>query len=154
LVKVSARNKEVAEIERVEPKDNQNLRLHVDLGLQKRINELFVGQAGVAVVMGVEGDIIAAVSYPSYDPNLFVGGISSKKWKALINDLDHPFTNKIIAGAYPPGSAIKMGMALAFSKEGTAVDTTEFCTGHITVGTSNHKFRCWSRYGHGKVEWD
>ena len=151
LVKVSARNKEVAEIERVEPKDNQNLRLHVDLGLQKRINELFVGQAGVAVVMGVEGDIIAAVSYPSYDPNLFVGGISSKKWKALINDLDHPFTNKIIGGAYPPGSAIKMGMALAFSKEGTAVDTTEFCTGHITVGTSKHKFRCWSRYGHGKV---
>jgi len=151
LVKVSARNKEVAEIEKVDPKDDQNLILHVDLGLQKRINELFVGQAGIAVVMGVEGDIIAGVSYPSYDPNLFVGGISSKKWKALITNLDHPFTNKIIGGAYPPGSAIKMGMALAFSKAGTAVENTEFCRGYIRLGKSKHKFRCWSRYGHGRV---
>ncbi|HIP50653.1 MAG TPA: penicillin-binding protein 2 [Campylobacterales bacterium] len=151
LVKVSARNKEVAQIEKVEPKDDQNLILNIDLGLQKRINDLFVGQAGIAVVMGVEGDIIAAVSYPSYDPNLFVGGISSKKWKALISNLDHPFTNKIIGGAYPPGSAIKMGMALAYSKAGTAVDNTEFCKGYITLGKSNHKFRCWSRYGHGRV---
>jgi len=151
LVKVSARNKEVAEIERVEPQDDQNLILNIDLGLQKRINELFAGQTGVAVVMGVKGDIIAGVSYPSYDPNLFVGGISFKKWKALITDLDHPFTNKIIGGTYPPGSAIKMGMALAFSKAGTAVESTEFCKGYITLGRSNHKFRCWSHYGHGKV---
>ena len=151
LVKVSARNKEVAEIEKVEPKDDQNLVLNIDLGLQKRINQLFVGQAGVAIVMGVKGDIIAGVSYPSYDPNLFVGGISSKKWKALISNLDHPFTNKMIGAAYPPGSAIKMGMALAYSKAGTAVEQTEFCNGYITLGKSGHKFRCWSRYGHGKV---
>jgi len=151
LVKVSARNKEVAEIEKVDPKEDQNLVLNIDLGLQKRINELFKGQAGVAVVMGVDGDIIAGVSYPSYDPNLFVGGISSKDWKELITDLDHPFTNKIIGGTYPPGSAIKMGMALSFSKAGTAVENTEFCKGYITLGRSNHKFRCWSHYGHGKV---
>lgn len=151
LVKVTARNKEVAELEKVEPKDDQNLILNIDLGLQKRINELFVGQAGVAVVMGVNGDILAAVSYPSYDPNLFVGGISSKKWKALITDLDHPFTNKIIGGTYPPGSSIKMGMALAYSKAGTAVQQTEFCKGYITLGKSKHKFRCWSHYGHGTV---
>jgi penicillin-binding protein 2 len=151
LVKVSARNKEVAEIEKVDPKDDQNLILNIDLGLQKRINKLFVGQAGIAIVMGVEGDILAGVSYPSYDPNLFVGGISSKKWKTLITDLDHPFTNKIIGGAYPPGSAIKMGMALSYSKAGKAVENTEFCKGYITLGKSEHKFRCWSRYGHGKV---
>jgi penicillin-binding protein 2 len=151
LVKVSSRNKEVAEIEKVDPKDDQNLILNIDLGLQKRINKLFVGQAGVAIVMGVEGDILAGVSYPSYDPNLFVGGISSKKWKTLITDLDHPFTNKIIGGAYPPGSAIKMGMALSYSKAGKAVENTEFCKGYITLGKSEHKFRCWSRYGHGKV---
>jgi len=151
LVKVSATNREVAELEKVEPKDDQNLILNMDLGLQKRINELFVGQAGVAVVMGVNGDIIAAVSYPSYDPNLFVGGISSKDWKALITDLNHPFTNKIVSAVYPPGSSIKMGMALAFSKAGTAVDQTEFCKGYITLGKSKHKFRCWSRYGHGRV---
>ena len=151
LVEVSATNKEVAQLEKIEPQDNQNLILNIDLGLQKRINELFVGQSGVAVVMNVNGDLLAAVSYPSYDPNLFVGGISSKDWKVLINDLNHPFTNKIIAGAYPPGSSIKMGMALSYSKAGTAVNQSEYCKGYITLGKSNHKFRCWSHYGHGQV---
>jgi len=151
LVKVSATNKEVAELEKVEPKDDQNLILNMDLGLQKRVNELFVGQSGIAVVMGVNGDLIAAVSYPSYDPNLFVGGISSKDWKKLITNLNHPFTNKIVSATYPPGSSIKMGMALAYSKAGTAVNQTEFCKGYITLGKSKHKFRCWSKYGHGQV---
>jgi len=151
LVEVSATNKEVAQLEKIEPQDNQNLVLNIDLGLQKRINELFVGQSGVAVVMHVNGDLLAAVSYPSYDPNLFVGGISSKAWKVLINDLNHPFTNKIIAGTYPPGSSIKMGMALSYSKAGTAVNQSEYCKGYITLGKSNHKFRCWSHYGHGQV---
>jgi penicillin-binding protein 2 len=151
MVKVSATNKEVAEIERKEPIEDQNLVLNLDLGLQKKINELFIGQAGVAIVMHVNGDIIGAVSYPSYDPNLFVGGISSKEWKALIDDFNHPFTNKIIAGTYPPGSAIIMGMALAFSKAGTSLDKSEHCRGFITMGKNEHKFRCWSRYGHGKV---
>jgi len=151
LVKVSATNKEVAELEKVEPKDDQNLILNMDLGLQKRINELFEGQSGIAVVMGVNGDLIAAVSYPSYDPNLFVGGISSKDWKKLITNLNHPFTNKIVSATYPPGSSIKMGMALAYSKAGTAVEQTEFCKGYITLGKSKHKFRCWSKYGHGQV---
>ena len=151
MVKVSATNKEVAEIERKEPIEDQNLVLNLDLGLQKKINELFIGQSGVAIVMHTNGDIIGAVSYPSYDPNLFVGGISSAEWKALIDDFNHPFTNKIIAGTYPPGSAIKMGMALSFSKAGTSLDKTEHCRGFITMGKNAHKFRCWSRYGHGKV---
>jgi len=151
MVKVSATNKEVAEIEIKEPLEDQNLILNIDLGLQKRINELFEGQSGVAVVMNVNGDILAAVSYPSYDPNLFVGGISSKDWKALITDFNHPFTNKIVSGVYPPGSTIKMGMALAYSKSGTAVNRSEFCKGYITLGKSKHKFRCWSHYGHGRV---
>jgi penicillin-binding protein 2 len=151
MVKVSATNKEVAEIEKKEPIEDQNLILNLDLDLQKKINELFVDQSGIAVVMHVNGDIIGAVSYPSYDPNLFVGGISSKKWKALIDDFNHPFTNKIVSGAYPPGSAIKMGMALAFGKAGTSLDKSEHCRGFITMGKTQHKFRCWSKHGHGRV---
>ena len=151
MVKVSATNKEVAEIEKKEPIEDQNLVLNLDLGLQKKINELFIGQSGVAVVMNVDGSLVGAVSYPSYDPNLFVGGISSKKWKELITDFNHPFTNKIVAGTYPPGSAIKMGMALAFSKAGTSLEKSEHCKGYITMGKREHKFRCWSRYGHGTV---
>lgn len=151
MVKVSATNEEVAELKKVEPKEDQNLVLNLDLELQKKINELFQDQSGVAVVMNVNGDILGAVSYPSYDPNLFVGGISSKNWKALIDDLNHPFTNKIVSGVYPPGSSIKMGMALAFSNAGTLVNKPEHCKGYITIGKNKHKFRCWSRYGHGTV---
>ena len=110
-------------------------------------------EVGVAIVMRTNGEVLAAVSYPSYDPNLFVGGISKKDWKKLQDDLAKPFTNKFIHGTYPPGSTIKMGMALAFSKGLKGVlDTHEFCKGFITLGKGKHKFRCWSRWGHGKVE--
>ncbi len=151
-VKVSATNKEVAQIEKKEPIEDQNLVLNIDLELQKKINELFIDQAGVAVVMNVNGDVIAAVSYPSYDPNLFVGGISSANWRKLIDDLNHPFTNKIVSGLYPPGSSIKMGMALAYSKSGKGtLDRAEYCKGYIKIGKNKHKFRCWSKWGHGTV---
>ncbi len=152
MVKVSATNKEVAELEKKEPIEDQNLELNVDLRLQKKINELFKDQSGVAVVMHVNGDILSAVSYPSYDPNLFVGGISTKDWKALITDFNHPFTNKIVSGLYPPGSSIKMGMALAYAQSGkTSLDATEYCKGYIKIGKNGHKFRCWSKRGHGRV---
>jgi len=152
IVKVSATNKEVAELEKKEPIEDQNLILNIDLRLQKKINELFKDKSGVAVVMNVNGDVLAAVSYPSYDPNLFVGGISGKDWKALISDFNHPFTNKIVSGLYPPGSTIKMGMALAFAKSGKAsLDAPEYCKGYIKIGKRGHKFRCWSKWGHGSV---
>jgi len=152
MVKVSATNQEVSEMEKKEPIEDRNLELNIDLRLQKKINELFVDQAGIAIVMHVNGDVLAAVSYPSYDPNLFVGGISSKKWKVLIDDFNHPFTNKIVSGLYPPGSAIKMGMALAYAKSGkTSMDRSEYCKGYIKIGKNGHKFRCWSKHGHGTV---
>ncbi|SFV67549.1 Cell division protein FtsI [Peptidoglycan synthetase] [hydrothermal vent metagenome] len=154
MVKVSATNEEVSELEKKEPIEDQNLVLNVDLELQKLVNRLFrdKNQSGVAVVMHVNGDILSAVSYPSYDPNLFVGGISGKDWKALIDDFNHPFTNKIVYGLYPPGSTIKMGMALAFAQSGKAsLDANEYCKGYIRIGRNKHKFRCWSKWGHGSV---
>jgi len=152
MVKVSATNKEVAELEKRDPLEDQNLKLNIDLRLQKKINELFKDQAGVAIVMHVNGDMLAAVSYPSYDPNLFVGGISNKDWRELITDFNHPFTNKIVSGLYPPGSSIKMGMALAYAQSGkTSLDATEYCKGYIKIGKNGHKFRCWSKHGHGTV---
>jgi len=155
ISKVTATNKEVEVLEKVEPRDNKNIQLNIDINLQKMIYERFKEskEVGVAVVMRTNGELLSAVSYPSYDPNLFVGGISTKDWKALQEDLAHPFTNKFIHGTYPPGSTIKMGMALAFSKSLEGVlDTYEHCNGYITLGKSKHKFRCWSRWGHGKVD--
>jgi len=151
--KVTATNKAIEVLEQELPKDNKNIKLNIDIDLQKMIHERFGDQTGVAIVMRTNGEILSAVSYPSYDPNLFVGGISSKDWKALQEDLAHPFTNKIINGTYPPGSTIKMGMALAFNKAlPNSISSAEYCKGHITLGKSSHKFRCWSRYGHGTVQ--
>ena len=150
--KVTATNKAIDILEKVEPKDNKNILLNIDIGLQKMIYERFGEHTGVAIVMRTSGELLSAVSYPSYDPNLFVGGISTKAWKALQEDLAHPFTNKFIHGTYPPGSAIKMGMALAFANTiPSSLETFEHCSGHITLGSSKHKFRCWSRWGHGAV---
>ncbi len=60
------------------------------------------------------GEILAAGSYPEFNNNIFVDGISTKEWDKMRNDFNHPFTNKLINGLYPPGSIIKMGIALSF----------------------------------------
>jgi len=154
IKKVTATNKEVEILEKVLPQDNKNIKLNLDIDLQKMIFNEFKdrGYTGVAIVMRTNGEVLAAVSYPSFDPNLFVGGISTKDWKKLQQDLAHPFTNKIVHGTYPPGSSIKMGMALAFSKaSSTLLNSDEYCKGYITIGKSKHKFRCWNKYGHGFV---
>lgn len=152
ISKVTARNRAIDVLENKLPKDNKNIQLNIDINLQKMIHERFADAAGVAIVMRTNGEILSVVSYPSYDPNLFVGGISFKDWEALQEDPAHPFTNKFIHGTYPPGSTIKMGMALAYQKaKANILSVPEYCMGHITLGKSKHKFRCWSRWGHGSV---
>jgi penicillin-binding protein 2 len=152
--KVNATNKAIKVLEKVLPQDNKNLVLNIDIQLQQMIYKYFenMKETGVAIVMRTTGELIAAVSYPAYDPNLFVGGISFKDWRALQEDPDHPFTNKITHGTYPPGSSVKMGMALAFDKAQPGIlEYSEYCKGSMTIGNSTHKFRCWKHGGHGMV---
>lgn len=148
--KVNAKNKAVETLKYIPPTENRDITLNIDIELQEMIHKKFGSQTGVAIVMKTNGDLLAAVSTPSYDPNLFVGGISTKEWKKLQNNLDKPFMNKIARGQYPPGSAIKMGMILSFSnsKPSTLLHNEE-CKGHITVGKRD--FRCWASWGHGDV---
>ena len=153
ISKVNARNKELDVIKRVEPISNRNIKLNLDMDLQRYIFKILDKRAAVVIVMTVDGKVLAAVSNPSFNPNLFVGGISVKNWRALQNNLGHPFTNKFINAVYPPGSVIKMGVALATSRFGHGVlDEHENCRGYITIDKSKHKFRCWSRWGHGDVD--
>ncbi len=150
--KVTATNKEIDKIKYIKPTDNRNLELHLDIDLQMMIYKLMQKMSGAVIVMRTNGDILAAVSTPSYDPNLFVGGISKKNWVALQEDLEHPFTNRFIHGTYPPGSTIKMGVAIANSmSHKNTIDQTEHCRGFIRIGRSSHKFRCWKKHGHGTV---
>ena len=146
--KVTALNQVVEEISYTKP-ISQDIELHIDMELQEYLRDLYSEKAGSVIIMDVNtGAIIGAGSYPEFDPNPFVTGISSAEWKALIEDLDYPFTNKIVNGLYPPGSVIKMSMAMAFLNSGKiGRDKTYYCNGGMKLG--NHNFRCWKRWGHG-----
>jgi len=154
--KVNARNQALELLERKEPVSNRNLQVTLDMDLQRYIYKRLGKLAAVVVVMRTTGEVLSAVSNPSYDPNLFVTGISHKDWRALQANLGHPFTNKFIHAVYPPGSVIKMGVALAASLEthegNNTLDEHEFCKGYIQIDQSKHKFRCWSKWGHRDVD--
>ncbi len=151
--KVTATNQEIEVVRKITPKENRNIVLNMDIELQKMIYDKFGDQAGVAIVMRPTGEILAAVSVPSYDPNLFVGGISKDDWSALQNNIDHPFTNKFAYGMYPPGSTIKMAMALAIGEANPGtLDKSEMCPGFIIVGRNGQIFRDWAKNGHGVTD--
>ncbi len=148
-IKVSAFNKEIAELSLLKPIENQNIQLNIDLELQHYIAALFKDKSGSVVVMDIDGRVLAAGSYPEYDLNTFVGGISLKKWKILINDPNIPFTNKIIHGLYPPGSIIKTGLGLGYITTELSEWESTVCSGSMKLG--NRNFRCWKRWGHGET---
>ncbi|MCF6173048.1 MAG: penicillin-binding protein 2 [Campylobacteraceae bacterium] len=149
--KVTAFNKEVKVLNKKLPR-SQNIVLTLDVRVQKYISELFKGKSGAVIVMNAKnGKILAAGSYPEYDLNNFVTGISEKQWLKISSDFNHPFTNKFINGLYPPGSIIKMGVALSFLESGLITPRTKFFDrGSIELG--GRKFRCWKKKGHGIVD--
>jgi len=152
-IKVSAYNEEMQELSFKAPKEHQQITLALDLRLQKLIEDLFEDKAGAVVVMDIHGEIIAAGSYPEYDLNTFVSGISTSRWTELINDLDKPFTNKVVNGLYPPGSTIKTGLGLAYVTTTKMSPWTKFdCQGSMTLGKNNRKFRCWKHAGHQETD--
>lgn len=150
-IKVTAFNQEIEQLSKVLP-NSSDIELTIDLELQKYITEIFEDDAGVAVVMDVnDGSILAAGSFPEYDINKFVTGISYEEWDKITKDLSHPFTNKFINGLYPPGSIVKMGVSLAMlATHKMTRYTTTYCTGTFELG--KRKFRCWKTWGHGEVD--
>ncbi|MDD5160038.1 MAG: penicillin-binding protein 2 [Sulfuricurvum sp.] len=147
-IKVNAHNVEIEEIGRSATQENHNLILNIDMRLQNFITQIFEKRVGAIIIMDVHGAIYAAGSFPEYDLNTFVSGISSDEWNALMNSLDAPFTNKIINGLYPPGSTVKTGMGLIYITSGMMNEnSTIMSTGSIRLG--NRTFRDWKKTGHG-----
>ncbi len=149
-IKVTAHNEEIAELNVSKPIENRKLHLTIDMRMQRLLSKLFKDKAGAAVIMDTNGAILAAGSYPEYDLNAFVSGISAKRWKMLINDLDAPFTNKIINGLYPPGSTIKTGLGLVYLTNGISQWWKVYCSGSMKLGKRN--FRCWKKKGHNETD--
>lgn len=151
VYKVNALNQEVEQLSYT-PAMSNDIELTIDIELQSYLTSLFEGNAGAAIIMNVnDGSILAAGSFPEYDLNPFVTGISFKDWDELSTSLDHPFTNKLINGYYPPGSVVKMGVGLSFLNSKNISPSTQYvCNGSIELG--GRFFRCWNRSGHGPVD--
>ncbi|MBN2964738.1 penicillin-binding protein 2 [Sulfurospirillum sp. T05] len=149
--KVTAFNQEIEELSKTLP-SSTDLELTIDLELQQYISEIFAEDAGAVVVMDVEdGKLLAAGSFPEYDLNQFVTGISHEAWQELMNNLDNPFTNKLVNGLYPPGSVVKMGVGLALlGTQKITRQTSYYCTASFELGGRN--FRCWRDGGHGHTD--
>lgn len=150
-IKVNAHNVEIEEIGRSATQENHNLVLNIDMRLQNFITQAFDKRVGAIIVMDIHGAIYAAGSYPEYDLNTFVSGISSAEWNRLMTSVDAPFTNKMTNGLYPPGSTIKTGMGLIYVTSGKLNEKSAVqCSGSMKLG--NRAFRCWKGTGHGHTE--
>jgi penicillin-binding protein 2 len=157
FVRVDARGREVgpvSEKEPVRPKPGNNILLTLDLALQAAAEEAFEGvERGACVVLDPQnGDVLAMVSRPSFDPNAFVGGINPDMWRALSEDPARPLLNRALSSAYPPGSTFKAITAICATELDRLGDAHRFrsCLGGYYFG--NRWFGCWRPEGHGSLD--
>jgi penicillin-binding protein 2 len=128
--------------------------LSIDLDLQKLATRLLEGRRGAIVALDPQtGEILALVSAPSFDPNLFAVGMSISQYGELQNNLDLPLFNRAVRGSYPPGSTIKPMLALAALETGaTNLTRKTVCRGYFMLPNSTHRYRDWKPEGHGPVD--
>ena len=149
---VNAYGRRISQLEFQKGEKGQNLRLTIDTEVQKLANELLKDQAGSICVMDIyTGDIIAMHSSPSFDPNLFVFGISQDDWQLIRNDPMKPLVNKTLQGNYSPGSTIKPIVALSALENGIInTNFTVNCKGHKNpLELYGQTYHCWKKEGHG-----
>jgi penicillin-binding protein 2 len=141
-------------LENESPAPGDNLYLSVDLDLQRVATKALHGLRGSVVAIDPSnGEILALVSAPSFDPNTFALGMSTSEFNALQFDLDQPLFNRAVRGNYPPGSLIKPMLALAALETGaTNLTRRTFCRGFYTLPGSTHRYRDWKPQGHGPVD--
>jgi penicillin-binding protein 2 len=148
---VNAYGKRIKQINYKQGTQGSTIKLTVDTEIQKLSNELLKGVAGSISVMDIyTGDIIAMQSSPSFDPNLFIFGISHDDWQLIRNNPLKPLVNKTLSGLYSPGSTIKPIVALsALENKIINKNFTVNCTGKIEM--YGHTYHCWKKEGHGNV---
>jgi len=150
-MEVDAHGFEQRQLKGKEPLPGNDLQLTIDLDLQLEAENAMVDKAGAVIAMDVNsGRILAFASAPPVHLKDFVGGISTKNWQALLNDIKRPLVHKTIQGQYPPGSTYKIITALAGLAKGVITPNTVFyCSGSLVFG--NRRYGCWKEGGHGPV---
>jgi penicillin-binding protein 2 len=141
------------ELERKEPVAGDDLILTIDRHLQEVAEAALRGQrAAVVAIDPANGDVLAFVSTPTFDPNGFARGLTVAEYRALADDIDVPLYDRALRGAYPPGSTIKPLVALAALQYGViAPETPHYCRGYWQFPGSSHRYRDWKKTGHGTV---
>ncbi len=136
------------------PGPGANVYLSLDLDLQRLATEALRGKRGAIVALDPwSGEILALVSAPSFDPNLFAVGMTIAQYSDLRDNPDRPLFNRAVSGTYPPGSTIKPMLALAALETGaTNLTRKSICMGYFTLPDSEHRYRDWKPGGHGAVD--
>lgn len=136
------------------PEPGHDVYLTIDLDLQRLAARALEGRRGALVALDPwSGEVLALVSAPAFDPNLFAVGMTTAQYAALQGDPDRPLFNRAVRGTYPPGSTIKPMLALAALETGaTSLTRRSFCPGYFMLPNSTHRYRDWKPEGHGPVD--
>jgi penicillin-binding protein 2 len=136
------------------PVPGDNIVLSLDMKLQLAAQEAMEGMRGAVVAIDPRnGDVLALLSTPSFDPNRFAAGMSRGDYVALTSDIDKPLYNRALAGTYPPGSTVKPFLALsALQNESVNPTDEKNCPGHFRLPGQTHRYRDWKPAGHGNVD--
>tara|TARA_B100000965_G_scaffold384949_1_gene385696 strand:- start:374 stop:2281 length:1908 start_codon:yes stop_codon:yes gene_type:complete len=141
-------------VETKQPKRGDDIYLTIDIKLQNYIYSLMRDKEGSVIVMNPSnGDVLAFVSAPGYDINLFTKSISKKNYSSLLNDPRKPMINRAINGQYPPGSTLKPFVGLIALEEGI-IQSSKFvsCSGAYKLPNHKRPFKCWKKDGHGSTD--
>lgn len=152
IIEVDALGRELKLIQQEKSLKGEDLKISIDINVQKAAEEAFEGKSGALVALKPDtGEVLAMVSLPSFDPNVFSTGISSKQWNSIIADRKKPMLNRAVQSQYPPGSIFKLITAIAALEEGVIDPNTKInCTGAVHYG--KWSFGCWKKGGHGAVD--
>ena len=153
-VETDSSGRAVRVLSRTAPVSGHNLYLHLDAKLQQVAEKVFGDYRGALVALDPRnGGVLALVSKPGFDPNLFVDGIDSASWRELNDSPDRPLVNRALRGVYPPGSTIKPFMALAGLEIGVRKPADTISDpGYFVLPGSSHRYRDWKKGGHGMVD--
>ena len=153
-VETTAQGRIIRVLNRTPPVSGSNLYLTIDSHLQKAAEAAFGDYSGSAIAIDPNnGDILAFVSLPTYDPNPFVNGIDYEAYAALRNNDKEPLFNRALRGQYPPGSTVKPFMGLAGLETGiTSEHSKTYCPGFYMLAGKDRRYRDWKRTGHGTVD--
>lgn len=151
-IEVDALGHEQQVLHEILPLRGNDIFLNLDLKVQKEAEAALNNRPGAIVALDpFNGDVLAMVSHPAFDPNLMSGGISSEIWQGLLKDKNRPLTNRTIHGKYPPGSTFKIVVSAGILERGIAkASDTIQCKGSVRFG--KREFRDWKRWGHGEVD--